>query len=313
MWFPAYAGSHGLIGVIPVKRLKYKDTKDAYLFLAPSLVIFITLVIFPILFSLVLSFTKWNFLSGFSGIQFVGLENFKRMTSDRYFKQAIINTFIYALTVVPLSILLALILAYVMNTAVFFKKTLRLCFFIPYISSTVALAAVFKYLFREINGPINLFLANVIRMQSLPQWFTDDRLNKIPIITLLIWTSIGYELIIYMASLSNISHSLYEAADIDGASGATKFLKITIPLISPTTFYLVIVRMIATFKLFTAVSIMTMGTSARANTTMVVRIYGDAFGAYKFGYASAEAWVLFVIILGITLIQFWGQRKWVHY
>ena len=129
----------------------------------------------------------------------------------------------------------------------------------------------------------------------------------------MIWTSIGYELVVYMAAIQNISPSLYEAAEIDGANSFTKFIKITVPLISPTTFYLVIVRLIATFKLFTAVNIMTFGTPARANTTIVTRIYEEAFNNYKFGYASAEAWVLVLIILAITALQFWGQKKWVHY
>lgn len=199
-----------------------------------------------------------------------------------------------------------------MNEKIYGKKFLRLCFFIPYVSNAVALAAVFKVLFRE-NGPINMFCQYVLRMEELPRWFADSSLNKIPIILFLIWTSIGYELVVYMAAIQNISPSLYEAAEIDGANSFTKFIKITVPLISPTTFYLVIVRLIATFKLFTAVNIMTFGTPARANTTIVTRIYEEAFNNYKFGYASAEAWVLVLIILAITALQFWGQKKWVHY
>jgi multiple sugar transport system permease protein len=174
------------------------------------------------------------------------------------------------------------------------------------------LAAVFKVVFRE-NGPINMVLSNVFSMEALPKWFADSSINKIPIIIFLIWTAIGYELVIYMAALQNIPKSYYEAAEIDGANSFHRFMKITLPLISPTTFYLLIVRFIATFKLFTAVNIMTLGTPARSNTSMVVRIYEDAFNTYKFGYASAEALVLFVIILIITIIQFRGQKKWVHY
>ncbi len=234
------------------------------------------------------------------------------MFGDSTFRHAVKNTFIYTFTTVPVSIGIALILAYLLNEKVYGKKALRLCFFIPYISNAVALAAVFKVIFRE-NGPINMFCQNVLKMEELPRWFADSNLNKIPIIVFLIWTSIGYELIIYLAAIQNISPSLYEAAELDGATGITKFVKITIPLISPTTFYLVIVRLITTFKLFSAVNIMTFGTPARANTTIVTRIYEEAFNNYKFGYASAQAWVLVVIILIITLIQFWGQKKWVHY
>ena len=269
-------------------------------------------MVVPILFSAFLSFTEWNFLSGISGIKWVGFGNFKKMFGDSTFRYAVKNTFIYTFTTVPVSIGIALILAYLLNEKVYGKKVLRLCFFIPYISNAVALAAVFKVIFRE-NGPINLFFQNVLKMEELPRWFADSNLNKIPIIVFLIWTSIGYELIIYLAAIQNISPSLYEAAELDGATGLTKFVKITIPLISPTTFYLVIVRLITTFKLFSAVNVMTFGTPARANTTIVTRIYEEAFNNYKFGYASAQAWVLVVIILIITLIQFWGQKKWVHY
>ena len=229
-----------------------------------------------LLFSIFLSFTDWNFLSGFEGIKWVGLSNFSDLLEDRTFIQAVGNTFIYTIATVPVSILIALILAYLLNEKVYLKTPLRLCFFIPYISSAVALAAVFKVLFRE-NGPINMFCQHVLQMETPPAWFADSSLNKIPIIIFV------------------------------------KFTRITFPLISPTTFYLVIVRLIATFKLFTAVNIMTFGTPARANTTIVTRVYEEAFNNYKFGYASAEAWVLVAIILIITLINFWGQKKWVHY
>lgn len=293
-------------------KRKHKDNLTAFFFLAPAAFVFLALVAAPVIFSIFLSFTDWNFLSGLDGIKLVGMQNFSRLPEDRTFFQAVTNTFVYTVATVPVSILIALILAYLLNEKVYLKKTLRLCFFIPYISSAVALAAVFKVLFRE-NGPINMFCQYVLKMETLPSWFADSSLNKIPIIVFLIWTAIGYELVIYMAAMQNISGSLYEAAEIDGATGFVKFVKITFPLISPTTFYLVIIRLITTFKLFTAVNIMTFGTPARSNTTIVTRVYEEAFNNYKFGYASAEAWVLVAIILVITLINFWGQKKWVHY
>lgn len=295
-----------------MKKYKHKDNLTAYAFLTPTLIVFVSLIFLPVFFSAFLSFTEWNFLSGLEGIKWVGLGNFKKLLSDKTFMHAVKNTFIYTIATVPISIAIALVLAYLLNSRVYAKKFLRLCFFIPYISNAVALAAVFKVLFRE-NGPINMILQNVFMMEELPRWFADSSLNKIPIIIFLIWTSIGYELVIYMAAIQNISPSLLESAELDGASSFKKFTKITVPLISPTTFYLVIVRLIETFKLFTAVNIMTFGTPARANTTIVTRVYEEAFYNYKFGYASAEAWVLVLIILLITVIQFWGQKKWVHY
>lgn len=292
-------------------RLKQNENLVGYAFVMPALVIFIVLVAFPFVFSIFLSFTDWNFLSGFKGIRLVGLENFRNLAADRTFKMALKNTFIYAIATVPTSILFALILAFMLNNKVYMKKILRFAFFIPYISNAVALATVFKFMFRE-DGVVNILLQS-IGFSNLPNWMADTQFNKIPIILLLIWTAIGYELIIYMAALQNIPRDLYEAADLDGATAIQQFTKITFPMISPTTFYLVVVRLISAFKVFSSINIMTLGTAARGNASMVTEIYSNAFSGYKFGFASAEAVVLFAIILGVTLLNFWGQKKWVHY
>ena len=290
--------------------MKRQENIIGWLFVLPALIAFLVFIAFPFLASLGLSFASWNFVGGWKKLKFVGLENFVDLAGDKRFMQAVGNTFVYALTTVPTSIFVALVLAYVLNNKVYFKKTLRMAIFIPYISSTVALAAVFKFMFRT-DGVVNTFLANF--GMGPYDWFGNLSLNKIPIILLVIWTAVGYELIIYMSALQNVPASLYEAADIDRANGVQKFFHITLPMVSPTTFYLVIVRLIATFKIFASVNIITMGTPAYSNTSIVVEVYNKAFDGYKFGYASAEAMVLFVMILGITLINFWGQKKWVHY
>ena len=294
------------------KSIQQADTLTAWLFLSPTLLIFVSLVIFPVAVSFFLAFSSWNFMKGLGNMKFIGLENFFRLTQDRNFKPAITNTFIYTITTVPVGLLLSMTIAYLLNGKIFGMKILRLCFFIPYISSTVAMAAVFKVLFRS-NGIMNQVLLNIFNISITKDWFAAPELNKIPIIIFSIWSVIGYELVIYLAALQQISPSLYEAADIDGASGIRKFLRITIPMISPTTFYLLIVRLIATFKIFTSVNVMTMGTYSRFSTSMVMEIYRRGFNSYDFGYASAQAWILFMLILAVTVIQFWGQKKWVHY
>ncbi|MCI9444361.1 MAG: sugar ABC transporter permease [Oscillospiraceae bacterium] len=222
------------------------------------------------------------------------------------------NTFIYTAAVVPASIIIALVLAYLLNDKVYTKKTLRLCFFIPYISNAVALAAVFKAMFRE-DGVINYILMRFFGMQEAIRWFTNSQFNKIPIIIFVIWVQIGFELIIYMAALQNVPRELYEAAELDGATPWKKFWRITFPLISPTTFYLVVVQLIAVFKIFSAIDVMNFGQTAYSNTSIVVEIYKNAFQHYNFGYASAESLVLLVIIIIATAINFIGQKKWVHY
>ena len=291
---------------------KRKETLTAYAFIAPAMIAFLIFIAFPFFASIGLSFTKWNFIGGLKKLKWIGLDNFREMLSDRRFLNAVKNTFVYAVATVPTSLVIAMGLAFVMNTKVYFKKLLRLAFFIPYISNTVALAAVFLFLFRN-DGLINILLTGVFPNMEPIEWFSSTILCKVPIIMLVIWTAIGYEMVIYMAALQNVPRELYEAADIDGANGFNKFWKITFPMISPTTFYLVIVRCIASFKIFASVNIMTMGTAASYNTSMVNEIYANAFERYKFGYASAESMIMFLIILAVTLVQFWGQKKWVHY
>lgn len=291
---------------------KRKENMIGYAFVTPALLVFITLVAFPLFFSIFLSFTKWNFVSGWDNIKWIGLDNFKAMAEDKNFVFAIRNTFLYSVTIVPISVIVALVLAYVLNDKVYFKKTMRLFFFIPYISSSVALAAVFKALFRE-DGMINYILMNFFGMEESISWMVNSTWNKLPIIIFTIWVQIGFELIIYMAALQNVPKSLYEAAEIDGANSWQKFWKITFPMISPTTFYLIVVQFITVFKIFNSIDIMTFGNISFSNTSMVVEIYQNAFKSYNFGYASAEALVLMVIIMIITAINFWGQKKWVHY
>ena len=299
-------------------RLQTKENISGYAFVAPALICFILFMAFPFFLTLILSFFDFNFLKVkklahlAKYMKFCGFENFVDMTKDRRFIQSIINTAIYTVTTVPASIILGLILAYVMHGNIYGKKLLRLAFFIPYISSIVALGAVFKFLFRE-DGIVNNVLLTLNLASEPIKWSVDPAVSKIPIILLSIWSSLGYVLIIYMAAIENVPKTLYEAASIDGASSLTQFIKITVPLISPTTFYLIIVRMIAVFKIFSSVNIFTMGSSITSNTSIVQEIYSSAFGSYTHGYASAQSVVLLAIILIITAIQFWGQKKWVHY
>lgn len=288
-----------------------KEAAQAYLFLGPALLIFFVLVLLPVLFSGYLAFTNWDFTSGLKGIKWIGLKNFVKLKTDKNFNFALKNTFIYTLTSVPLTLLISLMFAYFLNGRVFLQKIMRTFVFIPYISNMVALALLFRCLFRS-DGIINSMLVNTFGMKEGLKWMSSNDLNKIPIILLSTWAAIGYSMIVYMAAMQGISESLYEAAAIDGASPRQIFWRITVPLISPTTFFLMIIRMIAVFKIFTSVKVMSGHVSSRGNISLIVKIYDDAFGNYKFGYASAEAWVLFIIIFAATLLQFWGKKRWVN-
>jgi len=293
--------------------MKKNETLIGYAFLSPALIIYLTLVALPVLMSLFLAFNKWNFLSGLEGISWAGLENFERMfTRDHSFKNALINTVVYAVTTVPVTIAFGLVLAHVLSGKIYLNRLFRFIFFIPYISTVVALGAVFKFLFST-DGPINRILINIFKLKEAPQWFSSSSLSRIPIICIMIYAGIGFSMILYMAALRGVPKELYEASSIDGASPFKQFFTITIPSISSTTFYLIVVRMIFAFQVFAPINIMTGGGKSSGNVSLVVLIYEEAFKNYKFGYASAEAWILVLFIFIVTLIQFWGQKKWVNY
>lgn len=292
---------------------KTKLTLTGYAFLAPALLVFLTMVLMPVLISLGLAFTKWNFFSGFSKLKIVGLANFTRLfTADRSFKNALINTVVYAATTVPLTVFLSLIFAHIVNGRVYCQRFFRLAFFIPYISNMVALGAIFKFLFRS-DGPINAILVNWFHISQAPNWLVSSSLCRIPIICVMVYSGIGFCLIVYIAALKGVSQDLYEAASIDGASPIRQFFSVTLPVISPTTFYLVIIRLINAFQVFAAINIIADGGKSAGNVSLVVLIYEEAFKKYNFGYASAASWVLVAFILLVTAANFSLQKKWVHY
>ena len=292
---------------------KTKLTLTGYAFLAPALIIFVCMVLIPVIISIGLAFTKWNFFSGIDGLKFVGLRNFDKLfTSDRSFKTALINTVVYAVTTVPTTVILALVLAYMVNGKVHMQRFFRLAFFVPYISNMVALGAIFKFLFRT-DGPINQVLSNFFGVQAVPDWLVSSDLCRIPIVCVMIYSGIGFCLIVYIAALKNVPTELYEAARVDRASTLRQCFAITVPMISPTTFYLLVVRMISAFQIFAAINIISDGGKSSGSVSLVSLIYEEAFKSYNFGYASAQAWVLVLFILAITLLNFKLQKKWVHY
>ena len=282
---------------------KKKETLIGYAFVAPALISFFVLVAFPFFFSIFLAFTKWNFLSGFKGIQWVGLENFKNLLEDKLFIQAIKNTFFYAITTVPVSIVISLILAYILNGKIFLRKFLRMCFFIPYISSIVALAAVFKFLFRE-EGPINDMLMKVNMISEPMKWLTNPSLSRVPIVLILIWSAIGFELIVYMAAIQNVPKELYEAADIDGANKFQRFRYVTFPHLKNVSIITITLVSIWTFNNFDNIYMLTKGGPAQSTEVLSILAYNNAFFRGNISYASAMATVMLVIMLIASGVYF---------
>lgn len=284
-----------------------KEALVGWLFLLPEIVGMLMLNVFALGFSLYLSFTDWDLLSGVSGIKFAGLQNFIHLFQDPTIWKALYNNLVYTVLTVPIPIALALVLAVIIHSKVYFKDYFKVVFFIPYISSIIAVAAVWSILFHPSLGPINQFLMD-LGIANPPKWLVDPKTSLIAVAIISAWAGLGYTIIIYMAGLSNISEELYEAAEIDGATGLKKFFNITIPLLRPTTFFLLITMLIGSFKVFDIISYLTEGGPDNSSTVIVFRIYQEGFVNYNMGYASAISWLLFAII-GLITAATWKMRQ----
>jgi len=294
-----------------ISKNQLKDNAAGYLFVAPMLIGSAVLILFPIIASFILSLTDWNFVTGLAGANFVGLDNFTALFSDSVFLKGLTNNLILLL-VVPIGLFLSLVLAVVINKGVYFKDTFKVIYFMPYISSTVAIALVFQVLFHPTQGPINQTLM-ALGIENVPGWIASTDWALISVMIIIIWTQIGFQVILYIAALQNIPPQLYEAADVDGASMWYKFKNITVPLVTPTTFLLLIQGIVSTFKVFDLIIVLTEGGPAHSSTIPVLYMYQQAFEELKTGYASAISVILFLILVLITLMQWTTQKKWVNY
>ncbi len=296
---------------IRLKR-KVKENLVGYSFIGVSLVGFLAFMVYPLIYSLVISFYDWNMFLGYSSSTFVGLKNYFAVLKDDYFITGFWNNIKLAIMVVPLLLIVALILSYALNSKIFGRGALRAAYFMPYIAITTASALVFSAVFNADYGPVNEFL-KMLGVENPPGWAMSVTW-ALPVVALfIIWKNIGYCVVIYLAALQGISESYYEAASIDGANLFQKFIYITIPLVSPTTFFLVITNMIMAFNTFEAVQVLTGGGPGTTTYTMILRIYTKAFSEYDMGFASAAAWIYFCVVMVVTVIQFIGQKKWVKY
>ena len=289
----------------------WRENIIGYLFIAPMFIGTSVLVLFPILASIVLSFTDWNFVSGYKNTSFVGLTNYQDLLTNSLFLKSLKNNIIILVSI-PVTLLASLSMAVVINRYVYFKDLFKVIYFMPFISSAVAVAIVFRVLFHPTKGPINQFLMS-LGVENPPGWIADPKFALISVMLIMMWTSFGFNLIIYLAGLQNIPKELYEAAQVDGASAWYQFTRITIPLVSPTSFLLLVAGIISSFKIFDLILVLTNGGPGNATITPVVFLYQKAFIELKTGYASAVSLVLFIIILLITLFQFAFQKKWVNY
>lgn len=291
-----------------------RETKrdfTAYTFIAPNFIGFCVFTLIPIIFAFILAFMAWD---GSNPIEWVGIDNFKKLGSDTFFKAALKNTIIYCIGTVPLTMIVSLALAVLLNQKIKARGFFRTVAFFPYVASLVAITSVWKMLFHPSKGPINSILFNVFNVpqNELPQWFSGS-LALFSMILFSVWKYMGYYMVIYLAGLQGINAELYEAASLDGATTWQKFRYVTWPQLASTTFFVVVMLTINCFKVYDIAVMLCGGGSGdlTLNTTVLVYyIYQKAFVEWKLGYSSAIAMVLFVLVLGVTIIQFAGQRKY---
>jgi multiple sugar transport system permease protein len=295
------------------KRSKLKmSTQDSiwgYVFLSPWLLGMIFFTGGPIIASLFLSFCDWDLITP---PKLIGLGNFVKMFADGRFLHSMYNTFYYTVFSVPLGIIGSVMVALLMNQKWKSVNLLRTIYYLPSVTSGVASAIIWMWLFNPDFGLINYGLS-VLGVKG-PLWMADEVWAKPAIVIMSLW-GVGGNMIIYLAGLQGIPRQLYEAADIDGAGMFDKFRYVTLPMLTPVIFFNLIMSIVASFQIFTQVYTMTGGQGGPADSTlvMVLYIYQQAFKFHNMGYASAIAWVLFVIILLFTLGQFKLSGGWVHY
>lgn len=285
-----------------------KNVISALFFLSPTLIIFLTFIIFPVFFSFYLSFHQWNMFS--TEQSFVGLENYARMFRDREFWSVLKNTLVYTIGTVPLNMALSLLVAYILNRKVIGKKFLRTAFFAPVIISPVAAAVIWRWMYDPNFGLINYFLS-FLGLKG-PNWLNEPNSAMIALILMAVWKTFGVNMVLFSAGLQGIPETYYEAADIDGAGKWSKFWRITLPLLSPTTFFIMVMSIIGSFQVFDIVYVLTSGGPLGSTKVLVFYLYEQAFKFFEMGYASAVAYILFTILIILTLLQVKYMRSRVY-
>lgn len=278
-------------------------------FLIPNFIGFLLFTLIPVGASLILSFFNWDLI----GVpKFAGLENFKTLaTNDPLFWKVMGNTGLYTLMVVPGTLIMSLLLAMLVNQKIRGKIVFRFIYFLPVVTSTIAVSLVWNWMYNPDFGLIN----SMLHVFGIPQvnWLTDARTALPSIAIVSIWSGAGNNMVLFLAGLQGIPTSLYEACELDGANSVQKFFHVTLPMLTPTTFYVLVMSIIGSFQVFDLVYMMTGGGPNNATRTIVSYIYDNAFRFFKMGYASSMAWILFLIIFALTYVQFRLQNNWVQY
>lgn len=290
------------------RTLEQKNAVMGYVMISPIIIGILLFSVIPVVFSLYISFTDWDMLHDQS---WIGLQNYHTIFSDKMLGTVWKNTGLYCLIAIPGAIFFGLLLALAMNAKIRGVALYRTAFFMPNITTTVAVCIVWSWLYNKDFGLFNNILTS-LGLEPI-KWISSRKYAMPSVAIMSVWQAMGYDMILLTAGLKGIDETYYEAAMIDGANGWQRFWKITLPMLTPTLFFLVVTHCINYIQMFDAAYIMTEGGPGHATRSFVMQIYNTAFEYFRMGEASAYAWVLFIAVMIITVIQFKVQDKWVNY
>jgi multiple sugar transport system permease protein len=285
------------------------ESRWAWLFLAPTVIGLVVLSAGPIIAALAISLTKWDLLTA---PKFVGLDNFAALLADRRFQTALRNTTFYTVTSVPLGLVIGLGLALALNQRLRGIAWIRTAYFLPVVTSTVAISLVWSWIYSPDSGPLNAVLGFI----GLPaqKWITDPFWAMPSIVAMSVWQGLGTTVIIFLAGLQAIPQEYLDAASVDGAGAWARFRNVTLPLLTPSIFFTGVLALIDSFQVFDQIYVLARpGRPTDATVTLVYTIYENGFQNFKMGYAAAAAWILFLIVAVLTVVYFRLQNRWVHY
>jgi len=286
-----------------------KDNKYGYMFVLPWILGFFLFTLIPMIFSAVLSFCDWDIVTGLSTVDFIGVKNYTKLFKDPDFYQSLKVTFTFCLISIPFYQIMSLIIALLLNMRIRFMKAFRLVYFLPSIIPVIASSMIWIQIFGE-SGLLNQAL-KLFGIQG-PAWLNNPNTALYALIIMGVW-GIGNTMIIYLSGLQGVSEEVKEAAAIDGANSIQTFFKITIPLISPTIFFNVIMAVIGSFQYFTQAFVMTEGGPLKSTLFYNLLLYTTAYKDYEMGYAAAMAWIMFAIIMVFSLLVIKSSSFWVYY
>ena len=286
------------------------SSKAAYFFLAPAVIAIFIFFFIPVIAAFIMSFTDFDIyaLGNFNTIRFIGFNNYSKLFEDPLFWQSLQNTIYYVVLATPLAIAVSLGAAILLNSKLIkYKGFFRLSYFIPYITTLVAVAIVWRFIYHPKFGILNYFLG-LFGVDPI-DWLGDPNLAMPAIVIMSVWKTFGYNMIIFIAGLQNIPEDLYEAASLEGANEWQKFKTVTIPMLAPTTLFVSIITIVGYFQLFAEPYIMTQGGPLNKTLSIVQYMYQQGFRWWNMGYSASISFVLFFIILVVTILQFKLQKN----